>query len=91
MVNDSREPAPSLTLPLGEEEDKRLQGKTIQAKVRKGACLKTVILRRQPKNLVANKPALTENNETPRYTRGDRWGRTWSPDKIGATGHHYHF
>ena len=42
-----------------------------------GAGLKTVILRRQPKNLIANMQALAENNETPRFARGDRL-RDWN-------------
>ncbi len=51
--------------------------------------LKTVILRRQPKNLVAGIPTLTENKETlllPRKDQGDKERRTWSPDSFGATG-----
>ena len=45
-------------------------------------CVRNVILRRQPKNLVANLPALTEENETPRYTRGDKERRI----RSNATG-----
>ncbi|MEE8465958.1 MAG: hypothetical protein V3S68_05720, partial [Dehalococcoidia bacterium] len=56
-----------------------------------GLCLKTVILRRQPKNLVPNLPSFTESNETPRSTRGDKERIARGPDSIEATGNYSYY